>query len=118
MNMQEMKPFEAQLRDTRQGLLSQFGYQREGMQVRVDVAAAHFSHPQDSLAQLIAAKDIEFAVGELEGAELDAVEAALQRMASGVYGPCVDCGQAIAMARLQASPEVARCIRCQKAAEL
>ena len=118
MNMQEMKPFEAQLRVTRQGLLSQFAYQREGMRGRVDVAAAHFFHPEDSHAQVISAKDIEFAMGELEGAELDAVDAALQRMASGAYGPCVDCGQAIAMARLQASPEVARCIRCQKAAEL
>jgi DnaK suppressor protein len=118
VNEQDMLPFEKQLRDMRDGLLAQMTSQREGMLGRADAAAAHFSHPEDSHAQVISAKDIEFAIGEQEGAELNAVNAALQRIASGSYGLCVDCGQAIAVARLQVSPEAARCIRCQEAAEL
>ncbi len=117
MNEQELKPFEKQLHAMREGLLAQLALQREGMQGRADVAAEHFSHPEDSHAQVISAKDIEFAIGEQERIELDAVEAALQRIASGAYGQCVDCGQAIPTARLRASPEAARCIPCQEAAE-
>ncbi len=118
MNEQDMKPFEKQLRSLREGLLSRVALLREGMLGRADAAAAHFSHPEDSHAQVISAKDIEFAYGEREGAELNAVDAALQRIASGSFGQCVDCGQAIAVARLQVSPEAPRCIRCQEAFEL
>jgi DnaK suppressor protein len=118
VNEQEMKPFETQLHAMRDGLLEQIALQRDGMPQQVDATAAHFSHPEDSHAQMISAKDLEFALGEQERAELAAVQAALQRIASGVYGQCVDCGQRIPQARLQASPEVARCIRCQQAAEL
>jgi DnaK suppressor protein len=113
-----MLPFEKQLRSLREDLLARVAQQREGMLGRADAAAAHFSHPEDSHAQVISAKDIEFAVGEQEGAELNAVDAALQRIASGSYGQCVDCGQAITVARLHVSPDAPRCIRCQEAAEL
>jgi DnaK suppressor protein len=37
----------------------------------------------------------------------------LVRVREGSYGACIDCGQAIAPARLQASPEVERCVTCQ-----
>lgn len=49
--------------------------------------------------------------------ELQAVRAALKRMAEGSYGECVDCGKAIAPERLQASPAALRCIACQTKAE-
>ncbi len=117
MSEQDMLPFEKQLRKTREGLLSREALRREGLLRRADVAAAHFSQPEDSHAQVISAKDIEFAIGEQEGAELNAVDAALQRIASGSYGQCLDCGQAIATARLQVSHEAPRCIRCQEAFE-
>jgi DnaK suppressor protein len=43
---------------------------------------------------------------------LAAIDAALQRLADGTYGRCVDCGIAIGPARLEARPEAARCITC------
>ena len=49
--------------------------------------------------------------------ELQAVKAALQRLADGSYGECVSCGKDIAPERLQASPAAARCIACQTKAE-
>ena len=49
---------------------------------------------------------------------LGRADAALQRIACGRYRQCVDCGRAISKARLQATPEAPRCIRCQEAAEL
>jgi DnaK suppressor protein len=46
-------------------------------------------------------------------AELTEVDAALGRMRDGTYGDCVDCGVAIAPARLAAYPTAQRCIDCQ-----
>ncbi|RUO63706.1 TraR/DksA family transcriptional regulator [Pseudidiomarina insulisalsae] len=39
--------------------------------------------------------------------------AALQRMRSGEYGYCVECGDEISAARLAAKPDVALCVDCQ-----
>jgi len=49
--------------------------------------------------------------------ELAEVEAALERIADGSYGLCIDCGAEIAPARLDANPAARRCIRCQEALE-
>ena len=49
--------------------------------------------------------------------ELEGVEAALARLDSGAYGECIDCGDPIAWARLQANPSTLRCIDCETAAE-
>ena len=46
-----------------------------------------------------------------------AVEAALARIEAGTYGECTDCGAHITAARLHATPEAARCVRCQEKAE-
>jgi len=49
--------------------------------------------------------------------ELTEVDGALARMRDGTYGECVDCGVAIAPARLAAYPTAQRCITCQGAYE-
>lgn len=49
-----------------------------------------------------------------DAAELAAIDAALQRMDSGRYGECIDCGIDIPPARLQAQPMAARCVACQE----
>ena len=46
--------------------------------------------------------------------ELRELDAARERLASGQYGVCVDCGSDIEYARLRASPGAARCIGCQE----
>lgn len=45
--------------------------------------------------------------------EIQQIEGALRRLADGSYGVCLECGEAIAVPRLQASPAVARCYDCQ-----
>ena len=45
------------------------------------------------------------------------VELALQRIDDGSYGACLECGEAIAEARLQAQPWAGLCIDCQSARE-
>jgi RNA polymerase-binding transcription factor DksA len=43
-------------------------------------------------------------------AEAQNVETALERLSTGDYGKCVDCGKAIPPERLEAIPEAVRCI--------
>lgn len=45
------------------------------------------------------------------------IEAALQRIRNGEYGACIDCGDDIDFARLQAYPTAKRCIVCQEKRE-
>ncbi len=45
--------------------------------------------------------------------EIDAVRAALDRLAGGTYGLCIACGDQIEPERLEAEPAAARCIDCQ-----
>ena len=43
--------------------------------------------------------------------------AALERVAAGEYGVCVDCGEDIAQPRLAANPAADRCAECQERSE-
>jgi RNA polymerase-binding transcription factor len=56
-------------------------------------------------------------IGEAEESrdvvELRQVEAALQRLAAGRYGDCVDCATPISPARLRVEPAADRCAACQ-----
>ena len=45
--------------------------------------------------------------------ELEQIAAVRERLASGVFGQCLDCGEPIGAARLQAQPTAVRCTDCQ-----
>ena len=62
-------------------------------------------------------QDLRFAEAEIDRTRLEAVEQALQRLADGRYGICIDCGQEIARERLLAQPIAIRCAACQAQAE-
>lgn len=49
--------------------------------------------------------------------ELRQIEAAFQRLESGRYGECAECGEAIDASRLQAQPAATRCLKCQQRVE-
>lgn len=97
----------------RQSLLSQIAELRGGQMGRAQGAEDLLLQPGDSPAQNLTERDLHYALDERETAEVAAIDAALLRLDEGVWGRCVDCGEAIADARLQAAPEVARCIDCQ-----
>jgi RNA polymerase-binding protein DksA len=59
--------------------------------------------------------------GALRNAEMDRdvselrdIEAARERLRTGEFGTCVDCGMEIPAERLDALPASARCIECQQ----
>ena len=94
-------------------LLQRIAAQRGGAVSRVEMAAEHDVRAWVAHAQATTEINEEFAMNEHETAELVAIEAALQRLAQGGYGQCLDCGVALPEARLQACPTALRCTPCQ-----
>ena len=70
-------------------------------------------HPADVAGDLTARED-EIALELGFARELEAVDAALERIADGTYGTCVDCGTAIPIERLVAQPRALRDIVCER----
>jgi DnaK suppressor protein len=58
-------------------------------------------------------REIGFATRDLLIGRVYRLQAALERLRLGDYGTCVECGEAIAAARIRALPEVQTCVRCQ-----
>ena len=66
----------------------------------------------ESVATLIA--DLEQADLTRDLDEFRALEAAREKLQSGEYGICIECGTDIGFDRLKASPSALRCIQCQE----
>jgi DnaK suppressor protein len=64
-----------------------------------------------SVADLLA--DINIAIIGNQVREIRAIETALQRVADGTYGICIDCESIIDPERLAAHPSAQRCFSCQ-----
>lgn len=58
-------------------------------------------------------REIGLATRELLVGRVNRLSAALDRLAGGEYGTCVECGETISPARLRVLPEVETCVRCQ-----
>jgi DnaK suppressor protein len=114
MNKTQLHAFKLQLAGERTALLAQLAQLRGGEVGRAQASAAHFSGSEDSQAQRATERDLELALDDHETLALNQIDAALTRIESGVYGECLDCGEAIAVARLQATPQALRCIGCQQ----
>ena len=117
MDTNEISACAVRLTQMRTDLLAQIAQQRGGVISRAEAAADHFGTPEDSSAQLATERDLEFALGEREILELNAIDAAMHRIAAGTFGTCTDCATSIPAARLAATPEAPRCIACQEAVE-
>ena len=114
MSTQITAPFKKQLLEQRTSLLAQLASLRGGNIGRAQASDEHFGgQKEDTRAQMETERELEFALDARESTEIDAVDAALQRITDGTYGVCVDCGSDIAAARLHAAPETARCLVCQ-----
>jgi len=69
------------------------------------------------LADVEQTRDNENAAVKRELRELRDIEAARERIAEDEAGICIDCGDEIPFARLQAQPTAARCVPCQERIE-
>lgn len=107
-----------QLNAGRQTLLQEIQGELEnsGNQQRIELLNRE---PGDSGDESLANALADFNVQQLDRhiQALRDIEAAFQRIKAGAYGICIDCGDDIAFARLQAYPTAKRCIVCQEKRE-
>jgi len=74
----------------------------------------HWAYPDEvDGIQASERREIGFATRELLVERVNRIVAAIERLDAGEYGVCVECGEAIAPARLRVMPEVTTCVRCQ-----
>lgn len=104
-----------QLKQDYQALLAEVRQELEnsGEQHRIDLLN---NEPGDSGDESMASTLADFnrVVVDRHVHALRDIEAALRRVKEQTYGVCIDCGDAIAFARLQAYPTAKRCIACQE----
>jgi DnaK suppressor protein len=67
--------------------------------------------------QATASREVGLATREMLLTRVNRLSAALDRLNEGDYGVCVECGEPITPARLDALPEVQTCVRCQASLE-
>lgn len=78
----------------------------------IDLAGQVHDSGDESVADMLA--DVDTKVIDQQIGEIREIEAALQRIAMGQYGTCVDCGEQISRARLLVAPQALRCVACQE----
>ncbi len=70
---------------------------------------------EESVADLL--RDLNNALINQHLAALDQIKTAYQRLNSGDYGECTDCGEEIQWERLLKQPAASRCVPCQSLRE-
>ncbi len=77
-----------------------------------DLSAADVGDEADQATQS-SERELQFELSDNERNSLDAVEAALRKIGTGVYGVCESCRGKIAAPRLKVIPHARYCIGCQ-----
>ncbi len=107
-----MSDAEKTLRDERANLmhqLSELGANEDG-QLRDDVS---YGEGFADAAAATAERTEVIGLVDSVKAMLENVDAALERIAEGTYGTCVECGKKIGRARLEFRPESIYCVDCK-----
>ena len=86
--------------------------------VRADGAEKpHDVMDQGETSEVDIQEDIELALIQMKAETLNKINEALQRLETGRYGCCFECGEEISGARLRALPFAVRCKDCEEARE-
>ena len=83
----------------------------------VDAADGATSVDGGDRAFLDLAGEVDLAMAERDIMELRDLDVAVERLDNGTFGTCIDCAEAVALARLRAFPTAKRCQRCQTSFE-
>ena len=94
---------------------------REDHPGRMDEEVEEISATQDNhlaeTATVTLDREIDYTLEENSTRMLAAIDASLQRIETGTYGTCTNCGRAIPEPRLEAYPWASLCIDCKREAE-
>ena len=104
------KDYQTLLREVRDEL------ENSGDQHRIDLLNAEPGDSGDeSIANALSDFNVAMVDRQIQG--IRDIEGAFKRIKDGEYGTCIDCGDDIGFARLQAYPTAKRCIVCQQKRE-
>jgi RNA polymerase-binding protein DksA len=84
--------------------------------LKENLTAGRSADSQEQAQELENAEVVD-ALGNEARSEFSKIARALDQIKNNTYGICIDCGETIPMARLEAQPFADRCIRCATAAE-
>ena len=114
---EELDFFRNLLLEKREALIKQVGYLKESS---LDTSLPEYSgnHSTYSFHMADQGTDAQerekaFLFAHREGRYLDHLNRALERLEEGNYGNCVECGNLISQARLEAVPHARMCIECK-----
>lgn len=107
---------EAELLQRQQQLRAQLAAHLHGLSM-AERAAETLAQDADDAPQRAPERDVAAALTAHEQRELQAVSAALDRLALPGFGCCADCGENIAFDRLKVEPWARRCVPCETARE-
>ena len=115
------KPLTKELLEVRANLMGMLHDLRQGIKQEVEVAGrrdlAHITDSSD-IASDAAEGDLAFRIAESEGVEAEEIQKAIDKIDSGTYGECEECGKTVGADRLRFLPFATHCIKCQSLAEI
>jgi DnaK suppressor protein len=112
MNTNEWAGLERQLIEMRKRLLHEVDSAEEALREDVVKSGQVSSLPTHAADVDVEGLDGQVAISLNEELLLEQVEAAIQKLQTGTYGVCQQCGQKISRERLEAIPYAAHCIGC------
>lgn len=119
MNATRISALEEVLLAERERVLAEIAeFEREGQETLSDVSGEN--NYRDHMADQGSAtfsRELDMTLEERARESLEQIERALARIAEGMYGVCVRCGDRIPEARLEAVPEAELCITCKEREE-
>ncbi len=75
------------------------------------------SDDEAEIGSAISERERAMSLAQHARSQLAVIDEALGRMDDGTYGACVECGELIERARLEARPQSLLCLDCQRARE-
>jgi len=113
MDKRKLKQYDAKLSEQRNALLGMVERTEDyGREADRDVS----QDPADKASNSYT-KELLFSQSTNERNTLKLIEEALDRLAEGTFGDCINCGEEITPKRLDAIPWAPHCIRCQELQE-
>lgn len=112
----QRQPLQAALLARRTALADQRSAHLDGLS-RAEHARDLLLQDGDDATQRDAEREVDFARTDRDAVLLAEIDQALARLEAGRYGLCADCGEAIALARLQSAPQALRCVACENSHE-
>ncbi|MEX2302046.1 MAG: TraR/DksA family transcriptional regulator [Bryobacterales bacterium] len=107
-------PAKSRPKNYRELLLAKKAELSSSVRSKLDTLTGPSGAALEDLAPVFSDQLIALRINSLDYLQLKLIEAALARIDSKEYGVCMDCGNAIPAARLDAIPWAVRCVACQE----